>query len=237
MENGWDESASAWIEAMGECGDYSRRFILDGPMLERIRAKQFRNALDVGCGEGRFCRMMQRSGIGTIGIDPTHELIKRAQRSDPSGDYRIGKAEAIGFPDASFDVVVSYLRLIDIANISRAIREMVRVLRPEGTLLIANLNGFATAAPGGWTVDANGRERFSIDHYLVERAEWAEWRGIRIRNWHRPLGLYMSLLIAEGLHFRYFSEPAPTGGEAVKEERYRRVPLFLVMEWEKPRET
>jgi hypothetical protein len=33
---------------------------------------------------------------------------------------------------------------------------------------------------------ADGELQFCIDHYLEERAQWVEWRGIRIRNWHRP---------------------------------------------------
>jgi SAM-dependent methyltransferase len=235
MANGWEESASAWIAEMATSGDYSREFVLDAPMLERVRAGSFQRALDVGCGEGRFCRMLRGLDIATVGIDPTAALIERARELDPSGDYRIGNAEAIDAADAAFDLVVAYLSLIDIPNVTIAIAEMVRVLRPGGSLLIANHNGFATAAVGGgWSRDAIGKRIFRIDHYLTERAEWAKWRGIRIQNWHRPLRMYMSLLIEQGLILRYFDEPAPNGGDPAKADRYRRVPLFLVMEWQKP---
>jgi 2-polyprenyl-3-methyl-5-hydroxy-6-metoxy-1,4-benzoquinol methylase len=40
-------------------------------MTARIAGRGFATALDVGCGEGRFCRMMQTAGIATVGIDPT----------------------------------------------------------------------------------------------------------------------------------------------------------------------
>ena len=69
--NGWDDSAEAWIADMGEEGDFSRRHVLDAPMLARIRGRGFRNALDVGCGEGRFCRMLAAEGIAATGIDRT----------------------------------------------------------------------------------------------------------------------------------------------------------------------
>ena len=219
---------------MGERGDYGREFVFDAPMMERVRAKRFTSALDVGCGEGRFCRIMQACEIRTAGIDPTDALIRRARERDLDGDYRTGIAEALDFPDRSFDLVVSYLSLIDIPDFAAAIREMARVLQPGGTLLIANLTSFNTAAvDGGWTHES-GEARFRIDRYLEERAEWVSWRGIRIQNWHRPLGAYMSLLLAEGLNLRYFSEPAPAGGDPAKAAPYRRVPYFLVMEWEKP---
>ncbi len=235
MSNGWTESASAWITDMGDRGDYGREFVLDAPMLERIRGRGFETALDVGCGEGRFCRILEALGVRTVGVDPTQALIQHARRRAPDGDYRIGRAEALDFPDHSFDLVVSYLTLIDIPDVARAIPEMARVLRPGGTLLIANLTSFNTAAvDGGWSPDADGEPRFRIDHYLEERAEWVAWRGIRIQNWHRPLSTYMSLLLAQSLTLRHFSEPTPTGGDPATGERCRRVPFFVLMEWEKP---
>ena len=60
--DGWDESAAAWIAEQGEDGDYGRTFVLDAPMVERIRGRGFKTALDVGCGEGRFCRILRASG-------------------------------------------------------------------------------------------------------------------------------------------------------------------------------
>jgi SAM-dependent methyltransferase len=234
MNDGWEESASAWIAEMGDRGDYSREFVLDPPMISRVRGKGFSKALDVGCGEGRFCRMLNAENIETIGVDPTEALVEHARRRDPRGDYRIGRAEALEFPDHSFDLVVSYLTFVDIPNLEPAISEMGRVLRPGGTLLIANLNSFNTAGPpDGWTRDAQGELRFFIDNYLRERADWVCWRGIRVQNWHRPLSTYMSLLLSEGLELRYFNEPAPIGGDPARADHYRRVPFFLVMEWRK----
>ena len=69
MDNGWDDSAAAWIDDMGERGDFSREFILDPALKARIALKTFANALDVGCGEGRFCRLLEGLGIAATGID------------------------------------------------------------------------------------------------------------------------------------------------------------------------
>lgn len=235
MTEGWNESAAAWIAEQGDQGDFGRRFVLDVPMLARVRAGRFATALDVGCGEGRFCRMLAAEGIRPIGIDPTAALLAAARQRDPGGDYREGRAEALDFPDCAFDLVVSYLTLIDIPDIAAAIPEMVRVLRPGGTLLIANLASHVTAAaPQGWTRDADGTPRFCIDNYLEERGDWVEWRGIRIRNWHRPLETYMALLLAQGLLLTHFAEPAPRGGDPGRADRNRRVPWFVMMEWRRP---
>lgn len=55
-DGGWKASAKAWIADMGEQGDYGRRFVLDAPMIARLRRLNGGRALDIGCGEGRFCR-------------------------------------------------------------------------------------------------------------------------------------------------------------------------------------
>ena len=219
---------------MGDTGDWGRRYVLDQPMLGRVSRQPYATALDLGCGEGRFCRMMQALGIRTTGIDPTAGLIEHARNMDPSGDYRVGFAEKLDLPDDSFDLVVSYLSLVDIADLDAALSEVRRVLRPGGHFLIANLQGFNTAAVGqGWSHEPDGSRRFSIDHYLAESAIWIAWNGIRIQNWHRPMSRYMTGLLDLGFSLTHFSEPAPVGIDDAKADRYRRVPNFLIMEWHK----
>ncbi len=114
MSSDWDKNAKAWIEHVGVRGDFSREYVLDPVMLARVRSGFFKSALDVGCGEGRFCRLLAKENIPAIGIDPTDAFIAEARKQDPKGDYRLGGAEALGFDDSSFDLVVSYLTLIDI---------------------------------------------------------------------------------------------------------------------------
>jgi len=230
--NGWNESAAAWIAEQGDEGDFGRRFVLDEPMLARVRLHPHASALDVGCGEGRFCRLLQPLGIRTVGIDPTEALLVRARTLDPAGDYRVGVAERLDFEDRSFDLVVSYLSLIDIAELGTALTEMARVLRPGGSLLIANLTGFTTAG----MVFGGRRPRGADKHasYLDEHASQVSWRDVSVRNWHRPLETYMQGLLAAGLHLTHFSEPRPHGGPPEKVRRYLKAPYFLIMEWRKP---
>jgi len=76
--------------------------------------------------------MLRAKGIPVVGIDPTEELLAAARRRDSRGEYQIARAESLPFPDASFDLVVSYLTLIDIADFRTALKEMARVLKPKG---------------------------------------------------------------------------------------------------------
>lgn len=235
-DNGWKSSAKAWIADMGEKGDYGRQHVLDTPLRERLRLLQPGRALDVGCGEGRFCRILKAEGFDPVGLDPTIELLDAARERDRDGVYIEGRGEKLEFADENFDLVVSCLSLIDIAAADRAIAEMTRVLKPGGTLLVANLTSFSTArVNGGWQRNLLGRRtHFAIDGYLEPRAKWEEWRGIRIINWHRPLKDYMQWFLAQGLILTHFDEPAPTGGDPSRADRYRRAPWYVIMEWRKP---
>ena len=222
---------------MGEDGDFGRRYVLDPVMLPRALRRSPRRALDVGCGEGRFCRALRQRGVDAVGIDPTRDLIAVARERDRRGTYLEAAAERLPFGSEIFDLVVSYLTLIDIPDYRAAIAEMARVLRPGGALLIANLNSFNTAcADIGWMHDGDGRRLYyPVDHYLEERSMWIAYRGIRIVNHHRPLSAYVRALLDAGLSLTYFDEPAPVADTPeAKAEKYRRVPWFLVMEWAKP---
>lgn len=233
MSDGWDQSADAWIASMGERGDWAREHVLDPAMFARVDLQRFGCALDVGCGEGRFCRMLRARGISVVGIDPSRALLNAAVHRDPSGDYCLAKAERLPFGDGCFDLVVSYLTLCDIPDFRAAIREMIRVLAPDGTLMIANLTSMNTAnARGVWIKNDEGqRAHWPIDRYLEEFSLRSEWSGVSVVNWHRPLSAYLTAFIEAGLHLVFFDEPQPRGGDPELRERYRRVPWFVVMEW------
>lgn len=234
MTTGWDASAAAWIAIQGESGDFGRVHVLDAPMLALVATAAPARVLDVGCGEGRFCRMLEQRGISTTGIDPAAALIERAQALHPAGDYRIAGAETMN-AQAAYDMAVCYLSLIDMPDLDAALANIVAAIRPGGHLLIANLTAFNTAAVHlGWVKPPGGEPSFPIDHYLTERPRRTAWQGVDIINHHRPLKRYLQALLSHGLQLTHFDEPPATGGPPDKRDRYNRVPNFHIMLWNKP---
>lgn len=239
-DGGWTDSARAWIDLIDD--DPNRKILLDPVMLAMCGDVHGKRTLDVGCGEGRFCRMLAERGAATAGIDPTPGLIAEAQARGPSGAYVRAMAEQLPFADAAFDLVITYITLVDIAGYREAIAEMARVLAPGGSLVAANL-GFVTATPAvagesPWVRDADGkRVHYRIDRYAEEFASRLTWAGIDITNWHRPQSAYMQAYLGAGLLLRDYREPVPEDESLRQHDAYEawfRVPLFNVMRWQRP---
>jgi len=229
---GWSGSADAWIAEQGDSGDWSRREILD-PALEPVFAKVAgKRVLDVGCGEGRYARLLSGRGATVVGIDPTPELLAVARRRHPAGDYRPASGESLPFGEAEFDVVLCYLSLVDIADDSSAIAEMCRVVRPGGEVVLVTISNVASTT-AGWTKDSDGKKLHrTVDRYMECFPLRASWRGIDIVNWHRPLSRTMGAFLKRGMRLTRFLEPLPAP-ESPGYEAERRAPTFQILTWER----
>ena len=89
---------------------------------------------DVGCGEGRFARQLAERGAVVTGIEPTVPLLAEARRRQPDGRFVEATAEAIPIASETFDLVVSYVMLIDVPDYRRAIHEMAQIPRRAAPL-------------------------------------------------------------------------------------------------------
>ncbi len=92
--------------------------------------------LDVATGTGHAALAAARRFCDVTGIDYVPALLAEARgRADAEGlavDFREADAEALPFPDDSFDYVVSVLGVMFTADHQRAAGELVRVCRPGG---------------------------------------------------------------------------------------------------------
>jgi ubiquinone/menaquinone biosynthesis C-methylase UbiE len=99
--------------------------------------------LDVGCGTGYLTRIIAPVVVPrghVTGLDASPAMIEYATRRAPSNcTYVVGEGQNLPFPDGSFDLVVSSLAVHHMPEEARpeALRQMFRVLRPGGRLLIA----------------------------------------------------------------------------------------------------
>lgn len=149
--------------------------------------------LDVGCGAGYFTRLMGRAVVpgGTAhGVDSSARAIAQAQQLTrlTNCTFSEGNAEALDAPDGAHDVVVSSLMIHHLPGPRRAaaIREMFRVLRPGGSLLIAEFRP-PTSQVGRRLIRAHSpamaENRVDLIEPMVREAGFERVRSGDLRPW------------------------------------------------------
>ena len=102
----------------------------------RVRAED--GVLDVGCGTGVVAVTAARRGARVTGLDLTPELLERARENAATAkvtiDFHEGDVEHLPFDNSEFDVVLSQYGHMFAPRPDVAIAEMLRVLRPGGTI-------------------------------------------------------------------------------------------------------
>ena len=100
--------------------------------------------LDVGCGDGTLALLDVDNGAARVtGCDPDPRMIAKARAKaagrDACVEFLVAQSQALPFPDSSFDIVTCIAVLTFVGDADIAVREMARVLRPGGRLLIGDL--------------------------------------------------------------------------------------------------
>ena len=109
-------------------------------VVDEANIKPGDRVLDVACGTGVLTRIAaERTGKEELvaGLDVNPGMLAVAENLSPGIDWREGAAEELPWDDLSFDVVVSQFGLMFFEDKPRALREMNRVLKPGGRLVVA----------------------------------------------------------------------------------------------------
>jgi demethylmenaquinone methyltransferase/2-methoxy-6-polyprenyl-1,4-benzoquinol methylase len=107
-------------------------------VLQLAQARAGETAIDLCCGTGDIAFGLARSGATVVGLDFNSPMLVVAEgrKQKPAPHFLRGDAQRIPFPDNSFDVVTMGYGLRNLASWETGLREMQRVARPGGRLLI-----------------------------------------------------------------------------------------------------
>jgi SAM-dependent methyltransferase len=110
--------------------------------VQRLGLKAGQRVLDVACGTGNTAIPEAKLGCAVVGVDIATNLLEqareRAQQEGVQADFVEGDAEALQFPDMSFDAVVTMFGAMFAPRPELVAREFVRVCRPGGLIAMAN---------------------------------------------------------------------------------------------------
>ena len=158
-------------------GEYARRVFdelsskpLDRDILDRF-AESVRGlgpVCDMGCGPGQVARYLKDHGVDAFGLDLSPGMLQQARRLNPDLRFEQGDMLALEAADGTWGGIAAFYSIIHIPHekVVDALRELKRVLRPGGLLLLAfHLGDHVTHVEEWWG------ERISLDFTFFRREE------------------------------------------------------------------
>jgi ubiquinone/menaquinone biosynthesis C-methylase UbiE len=163
---------------------YDRLFEPMNKGLRLVGIRMFRpakgmNILDVGCGTGNHLDLYRRYKCNLYGLDMSPSMLEVARkRLGDTAKLDFGNAANMPYENNQFDLIITMLSLHEISPETRsaAIKEMKRVLKEDGRILLIDFNPGPIQPLQGWTSKviiffselAAGREHFrNYRHYMA----------------------------------------------------------------------
>lgn len=163
-------------------------------LARRLVGRDGMDVLDVACGTGEWLRAAADRGARVAGIDIAAKAVAVASHQMPEGRFANGVAEQLPWAERSFDLVTCLGALEHFPDKNAALREMHRVLRGHGRVLVLVPNaGFLTRRLGLF----RGTEQVAVREDVLSLAAWKalfesngfclerRWRDLHVlsRDW------------------------------------------------------
>jgi SAM-dependent methyltransferase len=145
--------------------------------------------LDAACGTGRHSASLAERGHRIIGVDLSREMLDRARAKVPTGRFLEGSFTALPLRSDSVDAAVCALAMVHLPEVSDAARELARVVRPGGRVMVSDVHPFVILL--GWQAQfrtASGQAGFMHVHPHLASDYWQAFSaaGLRVRGCYEP---------------------------------------------------
>jgi 2-polyprenyl-6-hydroxyphenyl methylase/3-demethylubiquinone-9 3-methyltransferase len=153
-------------------------------ILEGLGPLTGRRILDLGCGKGRFARVLAARGARVVGLDVSAAMLVAAREAGV--DCVRGSARRLPFASSNFDgaIAVEVFEHMEPRAIDRACDEVRRVLQPGGTFVVVDKSVYALNARRPWV------PAVAVKWVDQRRGRWMyPARGPVRERWFRPIAL------------------------------------------------
>ena len=174
IRRSYDRVAAVYAEHLSDelAGKPLDRALLDC-FAEQLRGRG--PVVDIGCGPGQAARYLADRGLPVVGVDLSPEMVAIARRLTPDLPFHRGDMLALDVDDGAWGGIVAFYAIVHLSpdEVSRALREFHRVLRPGGLLLLGfHVGGAVVHRDELWgepvTLDFRFFETAEIEHRLVD---------------------------------------------------------------------
>jgi len=185
------------------------------PMLPAILpVLDGKRVVDLGCGDGFFCRLACAQGAVTVvGIDPSERMLRlaRERTSEPRVTYLHAFAEEAELPPGSTDLVVSILALHYVADFAGVVRRVADWLVPTGVLVVIVEHPVFTApGPSSFLIEDGIEVAWPVNRYFDEGVREHEWYIPGVIKYDRRDDTIVNAIIDAGFDIERLAEPSPT---------------------------
>ena len=211
----WNRVAHDWDIQVGDTGD-SNRILNSDPVLWRFAGKVAgATVLDAGCGTGYLSRKLHACGAHGIGVDFSDKMIRIARSKAEHIDFRVDSCSELGtVDDASIDIVIANYVLMDIPDLTGALRAFFRVLRPGGSLVaVFSHPCFPQGRATGPDNDGSVTYHWRFPYFRCQKCIDPPWGHFTSEFiwFHRPLSDYWKAFLQAGFEVVDFEEPRVSG--------------------------
>lgn len=187
----------------------------EAPLLpERLEGL---DAIELGCGTAYVSAWLARRGAQVVGIDNSPKQLETARRLQAQHglDFPIllGNAEAVPYPDASFDFAISEYGAALWADPYRWIPEAARLLRPGGELVFLTNGLLSILCANELEADGPTTEQLQRPYFGMHRTEWPDSEGV---EFHLGYGDWIRLLRGAGFEVTDMLELRPAEGSTTR---------------------
>ena len=132
--------------------------------------------------------------------------------------------------EETFDLAGSYIRLVELPDINKAVQEAFRVLRPNGRFVVVNLHPMISGGKG-WLKPGDEKLHFPGDNYFDESARGMPLKEREITGFHQTLSTYVNTFISTGFVLEGIRESMPSEKQVAQFPEITdnlRVPDFII---------
>jgi ubiquinone/menaquinone biosynthesis C-methylase UbiE len=219
-----------------------RKYYIMPYTLERLGDVKDKNILDLGCGEGVYSRTLSKQGAIVTAVDCSETFITYVANKarEESLDIKTlcrNANKLTGISDNTYDIVLCSMMLMDVEDLAGTLKEIYRVIKPNGRVFISILHPCFKPKESKWILEDDKIKVLVSDYF--NPTEWiGEIKGIgtSVIYRHRTLSEYIKAFVGNKFTVVDFNEPIPSEEQMEMSSRIKwlsKIPMYLFIELEK----